>query len=278
MGHLRHDRKMMLSVALASLLPLLAQAATAAPVPYRVGPGDVIEVQVEGRPDLSRMPTVQTTGSIWLPRAGDVEVRGLTSGEIAARVASKLEAADLEAPHVAVRVTGYHSQFVWVLGAVIRPGRKPLRTGTRLVDALLDAGGFQPGASGELIVSRSNGTFADGGHELHLKLAGKDPTPQELQELALPLVAGDHVSATVQRFVGVTGAVQRPGQYAYEDALTLGALVEQAGGLLRSGSDHVVLRRAGAEQEVDLGAVRKGRTPDVALQPGDEVVVKARRL
>ena len=86
------------------------------------------------------------------------------------------------------------------------------------------------------------------------------------------------MTATLQRFVGVTGAVARPGQYVYRDALTLGALVEQAGGLLRSGSDRVLLRRAGAEQEIDLGAVRKGRQPDVVLQPGDEVVVRERRL
>jgi len=269
---------MNLLIAVAPLLALLAQATAATPAPYRVGPGDVIEVSVDGRPDLSRMPTVQTTGSIWLPRAGDVEVRGLTTSEIAARIMPKLAADDLQAPRVAVRVTGFHSQFVWVTGAVNRPGRKPLRAGTRLVDALLDAGGFQPEASGDVVVTRSNGSFADGTRELQLKFAGKDPSAEELQRLGLPLVAGDQVSATVQRFVGVSGAVQRPGQYAYENALTLGALVEQAGGLLRSGSDHVVLRRDGAEQEVDLGAVRKGRTPDVALQPGDEVVVKARRL
>jgi hypothetical protein len=55
------------------------------------------------------------------------------------------------------------------------------------------------------------------------------------------------------------------------------ALVGQAK-LLRSGSDRVILRRAGVEQEVDLGDVRDGRTPDVTLQPGDEVLVKARRL
>jgi polysaccharide biosynthesis/export protein len=269
---------MMLTLAVAPLLALVAQAAAPAPAPYRVGPGDVIEIVVDGRPDLSRMPTVQNTGSVWLPRAGDVEVRGLTTGEIAARVAPRLAGPELRAPKVAVRVAAYNSQFVWVQGAVNKPGRKPLRAGTRLVDALLDAGGFQQGASGEVVVARSTGSFADGSRELRLRFAGKDPSPEELERLGLPLVSGDQVTATAQRFVGVTGAVQRPGQYAFQEALTLGGLVDQAGGLLRSGSDHVVLRRAGAEQEVDLGAVRKGRTPDVALQPGDEVVVKARRL
>ena len=262
--------------AVAPLLALLAQAAPAA-APYRVGPGDVIEVSVDGRPDLSRMPTVQTTGSVWLPRAGDVEVRGLTTEEIAARVAPRLADADIAAPRVAVRVAEYNSQFVWVVGAVNRPGRKPLRSGTRLVDALLDAGGFVQGASGEVVVERGAGSFADGTREARFRFGGKDPAPEELERLALPLVAGDQVTAALQRWVGVSGAVRRPGQYAFAESLTLSALVDQAG-LLRTGSRRVILRRAGVDQEVDLGDVESGRAPDVALQPGDEVLVKARRL
>ena len=265
------------ALAAGPLFAILAQAATAPAPPYRVGPGDVIEVVVEGRPDLSRMPTVQTTGSVWLPRAGDVDVRGLTTGEIAARLEKRLAGDDLPSPRVSVRVTAYNSQFVWVLGAVNRPGRKPLRAGTRLVDALLDAGGFVKDASGEVVVTRASGSFPDGTRELHLHFSGKDPGADELERLGLALAPGDQVSASLQLYVGVSGAVARPGQYAYDKQLTLGALVERAGGLQRSGSDRVVLRRGGSEREVDLGDVRKGRAPDVALLPGDEVVVKARR-
>jgi polysaccharide biosynthesis/export protein len=261
-----------------SLLALFAQAAPAAATltPYRVGPGDVIEVSVDGRPDLSRNPTVQTTGSIWLPRAGDVEVRGLTTTDIAARVAPLLAGEDLAAPRVAVRVTAYKSQFVWVTGAVNRPGRKPLRAGTRLVDALLDAGGFVPGASGEVIVARESGSFADGSKEARFRFDGKDPSPEELQRLGLPLATGDRIKAVIQRWVAVSGAVQRPGQYAYTDSLTLTGLVDQAVPL-RTSSKQVILRRDGVDQELDLGDVRGGRTPDLALQPGDGVLVKARR-
>jgi polysaccharide export outer membrane protein len=257
------------------MLALLTQAAPAATTPpYRVGPGDVIEVSVDGRPDLSRMPTVQTTGSIWLPRAGDVDVRGLTATEIAARVAPLLAGAGLAAPRVTVRVAGYNSQFVWVTGAVNRPGRKPLRAGTRLVDALLDAGGFVQGASGEVIWTRAAG-FADGTREARVKLNGKDPSPEELQRLSQPLVAGDRIDARLQRWVGVSGAVERPGQYAFADALTLAGLVERAGAL--RGSRRALLRRAGVDQEVDLAAVKSGQAPDVALLPDDIVIVKARR-
>lgn len=264
-------------LAVAPLLALLAQVHPAPALPaYRVGPGDVLEVSIEGRPDLSRIPTVQTTGSIWLPRAGVVEVRGLTTHEIAARLAPLVADADLAAPRVTVRVADYNSQFVWVTGAVNRPGRKPLRSGTRLVDALLDAGGFVQGASGEVVVAREEG-FEDGAREARFQFGGKDPSADELQRLGLPLAAGDRVTAELQRWVGVSGAVQRPGQYAFAESLTLSALVDQAK-LLRTGSDRVILRRSGVDQEVDLGDVRGGRAPDIALKPGDQVIVKARRL
>jgi polysaccharide export outer membrane protein len=265
--------------AVALLVLAQAPAATAeASIPYRVGPGDVLEVVVDGRPDLSRLPTVQTTGSVWLPRAGQVEVRGLTTGEIASKIAPLIAGEDLATPRIAVRVREYQSQFVWVLGAVCQPGRKPLRSGTRLVDALLDAGGFQAGASGEVTVERPGGAFASGGRSVRFRFAGATPTPEELEQLSLPLRVGDVITAGIQRWVMVSGAVKRPGRQEYEDALTLLRVVEAAGGILRTGSDRVILRRQGGETEVDLGAVREGKAEDVPLAPGDEVVVRARRL
>lgn len=262
----------------APLLLILAQAANAAgPAPYRVGPGDVLEVAVDGRPDLSRLPTVQTTGRVFLPRAGEVEVHGLTTDEIAARVSPLVAGEDLRAPRVSVRVREYNSQFVWVRGAVVRPGRKPLRSGSRLVDALLDAGGFQPGASGEVTLERAPGTLPDGSRSGMFRFAGS-PTPEGLEHLSLRLEPGDVITAGVQRWVTVSGAVRKPGRYPLEGALTVSRVVETAGGLLRTGSERVILRRPAGEVEADLGAIRDGKAEDPALSPGDEVVVKARRL
>ena len=261
----------------AATLVLLVQAAGAEALPYHVGPGDVLEVVVDGRPDLSRLPTVQTTGSVWLPRAGEVEVRGLSTGEIAARLTPLLAGEDLASPRVAVRVREYQSQFVWVRGAVQRPGRKPLRSGTRLLDALLDAGGFQEGASGEVTVERAAETFADGSRTARFRFGGKSPTPRELDELSLPLRAGDVIVAGVQLWVSVSGAVKSPGRRPFADSLTVLQLVDDAGGILRGASEHVVVRRAGGENEVDLRAIRDGKAQDLLLAPGDDVVVRGRR-
>jgi polysaccharide export outer membrane protein len=270
-------------------LTLLAVALTpgraaVAAEPYRVGLGDVLEVVVEGRADLSRLPTVQTTGGVFLPRAGYVEAAGLTTDEIEERIAPLLVAEDLPAPEVSVRVKEHKSQFVWVHGEVLHPGRKPLRGGTRLIDALLDAGGFTARASGGVTIHRQNGTFPDGGHSHAVRLSGADPTSQEIQELGLFLKSGDVIFVGTQHWVTVSGEVARPGRYPLENGLTLTHLIEQAGGRTPFGSDRVTVRRIDAaaggasDIEANLKAIRSGDASDPVLAPGDQVAVATRGL
>ncbi len=131
-------------------------------VEYEVGPGDVLELEVIGNDDLSRLPTVQTNGAILLPLLGEVQVAGLTVAEIQRKVTNLLEKDYLVNPQVVVKVTQYQSQYVSVVGEVNSPGRKPLRGRTRLIDVLVEAGGFTPRASGEVVITRSDGTFPGG--------------------------------------------------------------------------------------------------------------------
>ncbi len=42
-----------------------------------------------------------------------------------------------------------------------------------------------------MVVARSDASFADDAHELRIRFGGKDPSPEELERLGLPLVAGD---------------------------------------------------------------------------------------
>jgi polysaccharide export outer membrane protein len=283
MGHLRRNPTMSLLPAGALALVVLAQAPAGA-IEYHVGPGDVLEVAVANRPDLSRLPTVQTTGEIWLPRAGDVAVAGLTCAEAERRIAPLLAAEDLRTPQVSVRVREYLSQFVWVRGAVARPGRKPLRAGTRLIDALLDAGGFTAVASGKVTLQRAQGTLPGGGTTIDLRFSGGQPTSRELEELSLGLMGGDVIMVDAQYWVTISGAVAKPGRYDLDGEMTITRLIQEAGGLTRSAQDRLTVQRrdakTGAAQtlEVDLGAIRAGSASDLALQPDDQVSVRTRRF
>jgi polysaccharide export outer membrane protein len=258
------------------------EAGAEAPGEYQVGPGDVLELEVIGNPDLSRLPTVQTNGAILLPLLGEVQVAGLTVAEIQHKVTNLLEKDYLVNPQVVVAVKQYQSQYVSVVGEVNSPGRKPLRGHTRLIDVLVDAGGFTSRASGEVVITRIDGTFPGGERTLVVRLSGGTPTPQDQINLELPLRNGDIITASPKYYVTVDGEVNSPGRYAVENDLTVTGAISLAGGRTRFGADDVKLRRKDAETgkvtiiNVDLDDVRNGKKPDPVLMPNDVITVPRR--
>lgn len=256
-------------------------APTAAPE-YRLGAGDVLEVTVFGNDDLSRTTTVQTTGSISLPLLGEVPVAGLTVSEAKQKLTSLLARDFLVNPQVDVKVKDYQSQFVTVLGEVNSPGRKGLRGRTRLIDVLVDSGGFTPRASGEVSITRGEGTFDGGGNVLRLRFGSATPSAIDQINLELVLRNGDIITALPKFYVTVEGEVTRPGRYVLEGDLTVTGAISTAGGLTRYGKNDVQIRRVDAQTgkttiiEVDLKDVRKGKKPDLPLLPNDVVTVPRR--
>ena len=234
-----------------------------------------------GNDDLSRVPTVQTNGAVTMPLLGEVQVAGLTVAEIQRKVTSLLEKDYLVSPQVEVKVREFHSQYVSVVGEVNNPGRKPLRGRTRLFDALIEAGGFKATASGEIVITRTDGTFDGGGRALKVRISGA-ATPQDTVNLELPLRSGDIITASPKYFVTVDGEVIKPSRYAIESDLTVTGAISLAGGLTRFGSGTVKVRRTDAQTgqvtliEVSLKDVRNGKKPDVPLQPNDVISVPRR--
>lgn len=278
----------LLSIALALLLQA-APPVPAVPSPsplagaddYRVGPGDVLDVVVFGNDDLSRAATVQSDGTVNLPLLGEVPVAGLTVSEAQHKVTALLARDYLVKPQVEVRVRDYQSQAVTVLGELNSPGRKVLKGRTRLIDILVESGGFTPRASGEVVVSRNDGTFAGGEATLTLRLGGT-LDPVQRVNLEIPLRNGDIVTASPKAYVTVEGEVNRPGRFTIDEGLTVTGAITLAGGLTRFGSNDLKLRRIDAKSgkieilPVDLKAVRKGKAPDLKLLPNDVVSVSRR--
>jgi polysaccharide export outer membrane protein len=250
---------------------------------YEVGPGDVIEVAVYGNDDLSRIPTVQTNGSISLPLLGEVQVAGLTIAEVQRKITNLLAKDYLVNPQVEVKVRDYNSQYVSVVGDVNSPGRKPIRGRMRLIDVLIEAGSFKTTASGQVMITRTEGAFEGGQRSITVRISSSaSPSAQDLVNLELPLKNGDIITALPKSFVTVDGEVNRPGRYAIEADLTVTGAISLAGGLTRFGSSDVRVRRTEAETgkttilEVSLKDVRNGKKPDVPLLPNDVISVSRR--
>lgn len=124
---------------------------------YRVGPNDLIDVEVFDMESLKRTVRVNAAGAISLPLIGAVAVAGLTSQEVEARIAARYGEKYLQHPQVSIFIKEYTSERITIEGAVIRPGMFPLTGQITLLRALALAGGFGPIANtSEVMLFRVN--------------------------------------------------------------------------------------------------------------------------
>jgi hypothetical protein len=77
------------------------------------------------------------------------------------------------------------------------------------------------------------------------------------------------------RSVFIGGEVSRPSAVPYADGLTITQAIVGAGGWRPTATlKRVVILRGDERLEVDVSDVLKGRAADVAVQPGDRVIVR----
>ena len=119
-----------------------ASANTVATDPdYKIGPQDMLRIDVWKEPDISRVVPVRPDGKITLPLVNDVQASGLTTNQLAAEIAEGLKKY-ITSPQVTVGVTEINSRRIFVSGEVGHPGAFPLLPNMTVLQALSSAGGF----------------------------------------------------------------------------------------------------------------------------------------
>jgi len=108
---------------------------------YRIGPQDVLRIDVWKEPDISRTIPVRPDGKISLPLMNDVHAAGQTAMELAALIREGLSKY-INSPQVTVTVTEINSRRIYVTGEVMRPGAQPLLPNMTALQALTSSGGF----------------------------------------------------------------------------------------------------------------------------------------
>ena len=98
------------------------------PKDYRIGPEDVLDINVWKNPELSRERVpVRPDGKISHPLINDINVSGLTTNQVKAELTQRLSNF-IESPEVSVVVREIHSPKVSVGGNVRMPGLFELKT------------------------------------------------------------------------------------------------------------------------------------------------------
>ena len=262
---------------------------------YRIGPHDILTIRVTaGRavPELS-MDAVEVSECGQIPLLSvqqedqnEVRAAGLTRQELAEELRSFYTKYKRN-PQVVVIVKEYNSQPVAINGAVAKPGQFQLRRAVRLLELLqFYAGGPTDKAGGSIQLARlPNFNSCDAKpnldsdvsfqvFKLSETLAGVDQANPYLQP-------GDVISIPDAREAYVVGNVLRPGPIPLrEDAVTISKAIAMVGGTMPdTKSDKVrVIRQdpktnAKTEMLVDLRAIDRRQTPDIAILPNDIIDV-----
>lgn len=114
---------------------------------YRIGPLDVIRVEVFGAPELTREAEVDAAGNFGLPLTGPVAAAGKTPAQLGDAIAAQLRNRYLKNPQVSVNIVKAQSKTFTVDGAVRQPGNYPIAGKMTLQQAIATARGADQAAN-----------------------------------------------------------------------------------------------------------------------------------
>ena len=210
---------------------------------YQIGPGDVLQIIVWDHPELtipagsfrdaeSSGQQVGDDGYLYYPYVGLVKAAGMNIAALRDVLTDKLSAY-IQDPQLDVRVVGYRSKRVYVVGEVNAPGVLPLDdVPLTIADAISLSGGLTSEAHKSGVnVSRDGGV-----HEIDLRaLYDFADSSQNLM-----LKHGDIVNVLdrSQQKVFVMGEVRSPGSVEIvNNELTLAGALGEVGGVSQISAD-----------------------------------------
>jgi len=253
---------------------------------YRIGPGDVLDIRIYNRPQLSREAVrVEGSGMIRMPLIeNEIQAVCLTEGELAKEISTRY-ARYYKNLQVDVFIKEYHSKQVAIIGAVNEQSRFELQRRVRLLELLTYAKGPSTKAGQTINIVHSTAvspckpaddtdtSAAFSSYKLSDVLQG-DPKSNPYLE------AGDIVTLPEADQVYVVGNVFMPLTISLKEPITLTRAIAMAGGLkqdTKKDKIRILRQEPGTtirkEITVDLSAIEKKSSEDLALAPNDIIDV-----
>jgi polysaccharide export outer membrane protein len=237
------------SAAFSQSIPPTSTIAAQTALPYSLGAGDRIALNVHDFPELAGEYLIPLTGIVDLPWIGRVQVLGKTIEQLGREIEQKYRSF-IKRPQITINITNYRPLNVMVLGEVTRPGSYDvdLQEGAgintpgikfpNIMQAIELAGGVTQDAKLDQVLVRRP---TPNGEEqvisfnlwkmLRTGLAPRDLVLRDGDTIFIPTQTDVSLSETRQiatatgsiapnleipRTVAVVGAVQRPGSYVVQ--------------------------------------------------------------
>lgn len=249
---------------------------------YHIEAGDVLEIRVEGEPDISGPRRVRPDGGLDLPLIGTVEASHRSTQSLADQIRGRLREFLID-PTVSVGVIEPNPTpiTVYVVGEVESPGPVPLPRGGRLLDAIRGAGGLTTMADYGSVEAIRDGDalIMDLGSVFRPGASVPNPALGDGETVRVPRAR--------EKFVYVLGEVHRPGPVANhhpQAPLTVAEALTLAGGPTSEARlKEIFIVRIGPEgRKIHSGwdlkkSLRSDRDRSLALHPGDIVYAPPKR-
>jgi polysaccharide biosynthesis/export protein len=240
---------------------------------YRIGAGDVLRLEVFGRPEVSGKHVVGPDGRITVPLAGEVRVGDLTREEAVHAIDSRLRSY-FTYPATTLGVDEYTSNQVTVLGRVERAGVQRFSRPPTLAEVLANAGAM-PILDKQATLTR--GAIMRGRDKLiwvDLKaMLNGDPAYNIRMKKGDVVFIPDSSDTSVY----VLGAVPKPGSYRLTPRMTVLDALAQAGGATENAApERIGVYRAGANriEVIEFASlIEPSRAVNYALEDGDVLYV-----
>ena len=239
----------------------------------RLGPGDLVEINVYNIPELTTKARVSSSGDLYLPLIDYVHVDDLTQEEAQNLIEKRLaDGGFVNNPHVTIFIAEYASGAVALLGEIVRPGSYPIVGERRLFDIFSAAGGLTEKAGKTVVITHRN----DPAHPVTLRLADN---LMQTPETNISIRQGDTIIVQRAGIIYVVGDVGRPSGFLMDnDNLTVLKAVALAGGTTRTaklGGAKLLRKTPDGVQEttIALNKILEAKAPDIPMKADDILFV-----
>ena len=251
---------------------------------YELGPGDVINFSLFGRPELDRPGfRIAPDGTISYLQAQNIKVSGLTLDE-ARLVVEKGLSAHFRSPRVIITPQEVGSKRFTILGKVVNRGVVTLERPITLVEAIANAGGLETG-----LFEQNTVEIADLDRSFISRRGQRLPVDfrrllhEGDMKLNIEIEPDDfiYIASTISNDYYVLGAVASPGVQGFTpDASVVSAISRRSGFTDRAWTNRILVIRGSFSKPqtfvVNLKNILAAKEKDFKLQPKDIVYVADR--
>ena len=279
---------------------------------YRIGPSDVIEIQVEDAPMLCKQHRVSALGNIriGLSFLKKLNVLNKTTDEVETMLADGIRGRFLKNPQVFVSVVQPNSKIFFVQGAVRAPGHYRIEGRPTLIKLISAAGGLADSYGSTAFIyreikERKESKEAEPGEAAAPKAtaqptaessndAEQDPAAKaeyemvsvniskfnkgQIREASLYLQTGDIIIIPPTDVFFVAGEVRNPGEFSLKEGTTLRQAISLAQGTTFNAAPQrgVIFReevKERLEKKINVADVMNVKAPDIPIFANDIIIV-----